>query len=442
MQPGSPVYERPIELLQKLIRFDTTNPPGNEAACVCYIRDLLEGAGIPCTLLALDPARPNLVARVKGQGNAPPLLLQGHADVVSAADQAWSRDPFGGEVADGFVWGRGSLDMKGGLAMMLAALLKAHAEGLPLPGDVVLAVVADEEAGGDYGAKFLTEQHPELFEGIRFALGEFGGFALVISGKRYYPIMVGEKQLCWLKVTVRGPGGHGSMPLKGGAMAKLGRLLRQLDATPLPVRITPAARQMIAAMASGQAGVRGLLMRTLLNPATAGQALRLLGDKGAMFRAVLANTVSPTIIRGGDKINVHPAAVSVALDGRLLPGCTPDDIVKELRGIIGPEPEIEVNRYDSGPPEPDMGLFKTLGDILREADPEGIPLPLLFTAVTDARFFAQLGIQTYGFTPMVLPPDLPFTQLAHGADERIPVEAVDFGTQAILKALQRFGEAE
>ena len=432
------IHQNPVELLQNLIRFDTTNPPGNEEKCIRYINNLLNEAGFETTLLARVSERPNLISRLKGHGNAPPLLLYGHVDVVTTANQTWKHPPFEGKIVDGYVWGRGALDMKGGVAMMLAAFLRAKAENLTLPGDVVLAIVVDEEALGDYGAKYLVENHAALFEGIRYALGEFGGFSLHIGNQRFYPIMVAEKQACWMKATVRGPGGHGSLPLRGGAMAKLGNLLQQLDQHSLPVHITPVARQMIGTMASALPFPSNLVLRQLLNPRLTDTVLKLLGTKGQVFDPLLHNTVNATVVNGGEKINVIPNEIAIELDGRLLPGYSPNDIMAELHQIVG-EVEIELIRHDSGPAEPDMGLFDTLADILREVDPSGIPVPLMLPAATDSRLFSRLGIQTYGFLPMTLPEEMNFSQLIHSADERIPVEALNFGTNAIYKILQRFG---
>ena len=250
----SSIYQRPAELLQRLIQFDTTNPPGNEAECITFIKSLLTEAGIGTTILARMPERPNLVSRLPGQGNAPPLLLYGHVDVVMTENQEWRYPPFEGKVAEGFVWGRGALDMKGGIAMMLSAFLRAKAEGLALPGDVVLAIVSDEEAFGDFGAKYLVENHADLFKGIRYAIGEFGGFAFYAGNRRFYPIMVAEKQICWMKATLRGPGGHGSLPVHGGAIAKLAHMLKQLDKCRLPIHVTPVAHRMFKTMASALGG--------------------------------------------------------------------------------------------------------------------------------------------------------------------------------------------
>lgn len=435
----SQIYNRPEEILQKLIQFNTTNPPGDEAECITYIRGLLSDAGIESAILEKTPNRPNLVARIKGTGKAAPILLYGHVDVVTTENQKWDHPPFEGKLVDGFIWGRGALDMKGGVAMMLAAFLRAKAEGWQLPGDVALAIVSDEEAGGDFGAKFLVEEHPELFKDIRYAIGEFGGFTLQVGKKRFYPIMISEKQICWMKATVRGQGGHGSMPVRGGAMARLSKLLRQLDENDTPVHITPPARMMVEAMASALGGAQGLLFGKLNNPAMTTSILNLLGARGRFFYPLFHNTVSPTILHGSNKVNVIPGEVSVELDGRLLPGFKPEDMIRELRPIIGNDVELEALRFDEGSSEPDMGLFDTLAGILREADPDGVPVPLLLSGVTDGRFFSRLGIQTYGYLPMTLPEDFNFSGTIHAANERVPAAAIGFGANAIYKTLQRFG---
>jgi acetylornithine deacetylase/succinyl-diaminopimelate desuccinylase-like protein len=441
MSNPTAVCQCPIELLQNLIRFNTTNPPGNEFDCIAYLNDLLTRAGFQTTLISRDPARPHLITRLAGRGEAPPLLLYGHVDVVTTEKQTWQHPPFEGKLVDGCVWGRGALDMKGGVAMMLAALLRAKAEGLIPPGDVVLAVVSDEEADSEYGARYLVERHADLFKDIRYAIGEFGGFALRVGQLKFYPIMVAEKQVCWMKATVRGPGGHGSLPFRGGAMAKLGRLLQSLDQHRLPVHVTPAARQMFEAIAAALPAPFNEMIGQLLNPDFTDVVLGELGNLSPIFEPLLRNTVNATIVRGGEKINVIPSEIVVELDGRLLPGFTPDDMFAELRPLIGDEGELELVRYDPCPPEPNMGLFDTLAGIIREVDPEGVPVPLLLSGVTDGRFFSRLGIQTYGFLPMNLPEDMDLTQLIHAADERIPAESLSFGADALYKVLQRFGEA-
>jgi acetylornithine deacetylase/succinyl-diaminopimelate desuccinylase-like protein len=434
----SAIYQRPAELSQNLIRFNTTNPPGDEAACVNYIQQLLQEAGIESKIYARDPYRPNLVARLKGRGDAPPLLLQGHVDVVTTENQKWTHPPFEAKIVDGFIWGRGALDMKGAVAMMLSAFLRAKIENANLPGDVILTILSDEEAGGNFGAKYLVENHADLFKDVRYALGEFGGFNLQIGKQSFYPIMIAEKQICWLKIILRGPAGHGSMPIRGGAMAKLGRVLARLDQNLLPVHITPSARAMVQGIVEGSPLFNRMLLSQLLNPLFTDRILNLLGERGKLFVPLFRNTVNATLVRGGDKINVIPSEIMIELDGRMLPGFNPEDMIREVRDVIGDEGEIEMVRHDPGPAEPNMGLFDTLVRALREMDSTALPIPLLLVAVTDARFFSRLGIQTYGFTPMQLPPDMNFSQTIHAADERIPVEAVGFGAEAIFKVLRSF----
>jgi acetylornithine deacetylase/succinyl-diaminopimelate desuccinylase-like protein len=432
------LHDRPAELLQRLIRFDTTNPPGNERACVEWIAGVLRDAGLEPRILAKDAERPNLIARLPGDGRAAPLLLQGHVDVVPAKG-SWSRPPFGGEIADGYVWGRGALDMKGGVAMMLAAFLRAAAADAPPPGDVLLCVVSDEEAGSDQGARFLVEDHAELFDGVRFAIGEFGGFTFEVAGRRFYPMMVAEKQLCSVRATLHGPAGHGSLPVRKGAMGRLGRFLAALDRRRLPVHVTPVVRSMIEAIAAEVPAAAAVPLRALLRPRLTNRVLDGLGDRAKLFDPLLHNTASATIVRGGESWNVIPGEVSVVLDCRLLPGFGPDDVFEELRALARVDMELELLRHDPVPPGADMTLFDTLGGILRELDPAARPVPLLMPAVTDGRFFARLGIQTYGFLPMQLPQEMRFMELVHAEDERIPVDAMEFGTSAIRRLLERFG---
>ncbi len=434
-----PIYQRPVELLQNLIRFDTTNPPGNELECIQYINGLLTAAGFETTLVGRSPSRPNLITRLKGEGRAPALMLYGHVDVVTAEKQTWRYPPFSAQLVDGYIWGRGALDMKEGVAMMLAAVLRAKAEGLTPPGDIVLAILSDEEAGAHYGARYLAENHADLFRSIRYALGELGGFTLHFGGKKFYPIQVAEKQICRVKATLRGPGGHAAMPIRGGAMSTLGRMLQRLDQRRLPVHIIPVVREFFEAVAAALPPPMDSVPKQLLEPTLTDQILDHLGTEWRMFDAMLHNTVNATIVHGGEKINVIPSEIVVKLDGRLLPGYGPQDMMAELRGIIGEEVALELIRYDPGPAEVDMGLFDTLAGVLREADPQGVPVPFLLPASTDARFFSPLGIQTYGFMPMNLPEHINPLQFAHAADERVPVEAVLFGTEAMYQVLRRWG---
>jgi acetylornithine deacetylase/succinyl-diaminopimelate desuccinylase-like protein len=432
------IYQRPAELLQNLIRFDTTNPPGNERQCIKYINGLLKDAGFETILVARTPERPNLIARLKGEGKAPPLLLYGHVDVVTVEGQQWTYPPFEGRLVDGYIWGRGALDMKSGVAMMLAAFLKARAEKATLPGDVIFCAVADEEAGGDYGSRFLVNEHADLFKDVKYAFGEFGGFNMSMGGKRMYPIMVAEKQCCWMRVTFHGRGGHGSMPVHHQAMAKLARTLSLLDQKQLPYHLTPAVRLMLTSIADALGGVTGLAVRGLTSPLLAEVIIGALSERGSIFAPLLHNTISPTILKASDKVNVIPSEVSIGLDGRLLSGFTPKDMENEMHALLGTGFDLEVLEYDPGPSAPDMGLFDTLGAVIKGSDPQGIAVPYVMSGVTDARFFTKLGIQTYGFTPLQLPDDFSFIGTIHAADERVPVKALEFGIQAVYSALQKF----
>ena len=424
----------PVELLQNLIRFNTTNPPGNEAECITYINNLLVQAGFETTLIARVPERPNLVTRLKGQGNAKPLLLYGHVDVQPAEGQKWRHPPFEAKIVDGYIWGRGALDMKGEVAMMLTAMLRAKREGLVPAGDVVLAVLSDEEGLGFYGAQYVVETHASMFEGVHYGIGEFGGFTLHMGGRKFYPIQIQEKQICIAKASVRGQGGHPSYQLREDVMAQLGHALVKLAQRSAPVHITPVTRRTIEGFASGLPFPAGLVLRRLLTPGLTDIVLRLLGNQGKAIHPLFRNIVNAWAVSGTSV----PSEAEVQLLGFFLPGQMPADMLAEMRPILGDRVELEVVLFNPGPPEPDMGLFNTLADILREADPEGMPVPLLVPFATDACFFGRLGNQTYGFTPMKQPRGLNLWDLAHGADERIPVDAVQFGADAIYKLLQRY----
>lgn len=254
------LFENPEQILGDLIRFNTTNPPGNERECITYITHLLDRAGVPYQIKARDANRPNLIARLTGRGDSRPLLLQGRVDVVTAAHQAWRHPPFGGDIIDGCVWGRGPLDMKGGVTM-LAAVLRAASEGFRPAGDILLAVLSDEEAGSDPGAG-----------------------AMYIAGRKFYPVQVAEKQVCWTEAIVTGPGGHGSIPLTGGAMARAADLIRRLDRKTMNPHVTPVVRQMIKTIADNVPAGTGLILRRLLNPLMTKLVFKLLGEKAAGFQ--------------------------------------------------------------------------------------------------------------------------------------------------------------
>ena len=433
------IWQRPVELLQRLLRFDTSNPPGQERACLEYIAGILEDGGLEPAFYARDPERPNLVVRLTGRSEAPPLLLYGHIDVVPAAASGWRHPPFAGDLVDGEVWGRGALDMKGGVAMLLTALLRVKAERFTPAGDVILVLHSDEEAGSEFGARFLVESHRDLFSGTRHAISEAGGFTQHISGRRFYPIQVAEKQSCRLKVTLRGPGGHGSMPPKDAAAARLGQVLVTLDRHRLPVHITPATRMMLQGVARGLPLHQRVASRALLVPRITDVVLRLLGTEGQRLDPFLRNTVSATRVHAGESWNVIPVEATVDLDGRLLPGQQPEDLLAELKPLLPDGAELEITYSESSATgEPDLALFPVLVAILSEGDPAGVPFATLSPGITDARFYNMLGIQTYGFLPMQLPPEIRF-DLIHSIDERVPADAITFGADALYQLIHRYG---
>ncbi len=428
----------PLELLQTLIRFDTTNPPGNEITCIQYIDRVLQEAGIDTQLIARDPNRPNLIARLPGRGEAPPLLWQGHVDVVTVEGQTWTHPPFDAVIADGYIWGRGTIDMKGGVTMMISAMLRAKQDGIVPAGDIILCVLADEENTASFGAKFLVKEHPELFTGVKYALSEFGGVNTSIAGQKFYPIQIAEKRGVHLVASLSGPGGHASGIFRGDIMANTGALLNQLDQLHMPVIPTPAVEIMLKAIAEHLAFPAKAVIRNLLNPTLAPAIFQLAQSAVGSLEPLLRHTINATMIRGGIKRNVIPSKIDLEFDVRLLPGISTDSFLAILQRELNTTAEFTVLSEGPIAPAPNMGMFDLLAGILSESDPSGIPIPFVLQAVTDARFFNQLGIQTYGFTPMQLPPELNFAALPHAADERIPVEAVDYGTAAYIEVAKRY----
>ena len=438
--PDPDLADDPVTLLQGLVRFDTTNPPGNERACVEWTERLLDAAGFGTETYASDPDRPNLVARLPGDGPAPPLLLYGHVDVVPTEGQDWTHPPFDAVVEDGFVWGRGTLDMKGGVAMLLAAGLRAAREDVDLAGDLIMMVLSDEEAGGDEGAAYMVEQHPELFADVEYAIGEFGGFPMTIAGERFYPVQMNEKAVCWSKLTFSGPAGHASMPGDGGAMADMARAVDAIAGSRLPVHVIPPVEEMVEAVAAELDGEAEALVRDLLDPERTDEALDALGPEGEIFDAILHNTAAPTVVRGGDKENVIPGEVEVTLDCQLLPGQTAEDLERELRELIPEDVDFafETLRYEAFPSETDTGLFDLLADTLERADPTATAVPYVMAGGTDGRHLSRVGVQSYGYTPLQLPEDFSFMETVHAADERVPVEAVEFGADRLFEVLEGY----
>jgi len=404
-----------LDNLATLIRLDTTNPPGNERIVADFIGRALIGAGLEGTRVEAAPTRANLIARVAGRDRAkPPLMLSSHTDVVPVEASRWSRAPFGAEVADGCIWGRGSIDMKSKCAMDLGLILALKRADAAPERDLIVAAVADEEAGSELGARFLVENHPELVR-AGFVLNETGGFTLFMGERRFYPIQVAEKGFVTVRMTVTGAPGHGSMPRSDTAIAQLAELITRITQTPMRRRLTP-------------------LMRATLNE------LGIAPDKAPpLFRPMLMNTVTPTIVRAGYKDNVIPGEASVILDGRTLPGEDERSFLGELREIVGSEPLLEVVK-SAAPAEAshDTPLFRLIKARTEAADPGARAIPWMLPGATDSKFYAQLGAVCYGFAPVRLEAKMPFGSLYHGNDERMPIEGFLWGLRLYAEIVLTF----
>jgi acetylornithine deacetylase/succinyl-diaminopimelate desuccinylase-like protein len=428
-----------IEITQRLIQYKTVNPPGDEKPAQEYLRGLLETAGFNVDFLSKQDGRPNLITRLDGAGQRPPLLLYGHVDVVGVEGQEWDQPPFEAVVDDGLLYGRGALDMKAGVAMLVHALMRARSESLKPSGDILLAIVVDEETGGSQGMQFLLEEHADLFEDIRHAIGEFGGFPLHAFGKKFYRIGVSQKQYAHILLRLRGPGGHGSLPAHRTVMGPLGAALEQLDNSRMPYHKTGLAERIINTMCRELPLPAQEILQGLLEPETFETTLAKIGDGSERFESLFRDTANATIVRAGGKFNVIPSEAEVEIDARILPGRTTEDLSIELRKILGDQVEIEV--LASGPPTKeivDYELFDPLAAILKDLDPGGIPIPYLFNESPDGRLLEAHGMQNYGFLPMNLPPEIDLPSLIHAENERVPVNSIEFGTRALFELLRRY----
>lgn len=430
--PATPKPPEIAELAARLIRYDTTNPPGEESACIGYVAELLGRFGIDCELHAADPNRPNLIARVSGTGAAPPVLVHGHVDVVGTSGQQWQHPPFEARLVDDVLWGRGAMDMKGPVAAMLRAVIDIKLAGGPPKGDVVLAVLSDEEAAAINGSRFLVEDRPELFKDIRYSIGEGGGESVDLLGHRVHPIAVAEKRICWMRATVRGVGGHGSMPVSGSTIGTLARVLHNLDNLRAPFQVSEAARVMFTSLAQLMPGDMGCALQDALDPDQSPEALAALGAT-RLLGPLLRDTVAVTTVHGGDKINVIPAEVTIELDGRTCPDSSPDELMALVRSAAGPEVDLELIQGDSGSNDVDLRHFGSLTAIIDDISGQAPSVPALMGAFTDGSQFSRLGIQNYGFLPCVL--DFDWLGTIHGADERVPVAALEQMSEGIRRAL-------
>ena len=452
--PDDQLAAEATEHLRALLRLDTTNPPGNETLAAEYAAGILRAAGIAAEVIESAPGRGNLVARLRATVDAPEpaLLLHGHLDVVPARqDDGWTHAPFSGDLADGYIWGSGALDHKSTSAMTLAAIVALHAAGVPLRRDIIFAATADEEAGGFAGAGWLVDHRPELLDAA-FCIGEGGGYGSYIAGRRVYPCSIAEKGSCRLRITARGPAGHGAMPTPDNAILTLATALKRLT-RPLPYHRVDAVAQFIAGIAPLGGGAQRTFLGGLARSGRGARAVALAATRGgptlrALARQInpmLRNTASPTMLEAGLGANVIPAQASATLDGRYLPGQTAASFMAELRAALGPRlarmVEIEADHVTRAIEMPWASpLASAITATMAKHEPDAPVLPFMLTAVTDAKHLTRLPSlrHYYGFNPLRAPRDFPLLEQLHAVDERIPVEGLSFGVQVLHDILRAF----
>jgi acetylornithine deacetylase/succinyl-diaminopimelate desuccinylase-like protein len=444
--------ERCVALLRELIRIPTVNRgprggrEGEERPAAECIADFLRSSGVEPKLYEPEPGRTSVVARIRGSGKKPPLLLNAHLDVVEADGARWKHHPFKAEVEEGCIWGRGAIDMKHMAAMSacVMGLLARGAAHRSLERDVIFAAVADEEAGCAKGSMFLVNDHPDVIR-AEYVLGEIGAFSTSMAGRTFYPIQVAEKGLCWVRATFEGEPGHGSMPNVDSAVLRLSRALARLGRRGLPVHTTDVVKRFAGAMAAHLPQPYAAVLRSLNVPLLARVVIdQLIRDPGQKrsFAAILSNTASPTVLHAGSKINVVPGRAEVEIDGRLLPGQSEASFLAELREALGKDAEsAEFEVLLSRPAletTPETPLFRLLSETLRRHDANAIPVPCMIPGFTDACAYAKLGAKCYGFAPVRLDPGEDFSRMFHGDNERVPVKGLVWGLGVLFDAVSSF----
>lgn len=436
------VNQQATDLFRTLLRIDTTNSDGvqpNETAAAKAVADFLESEGIGAQVLESKPGKGNVVARLSGNGTGGAAIMSsGHLDVVPATAADWDHPPFAAEIHDGAIWGRGAIDCKNMIAMqtMVAVLLRRL--GVTLSRDFIIAGVADEEAGCTWGSMWLVENHPELIT-AEYVLSEAGGYSTYIGDKTFWPIQIAEKGVVWLTIRATGTSGHGSDPNHDNPIAAIGRAAAALGTTRLPYHLTPVTKGFISTIADQVGLPDSVAMRGLLTGLTSSFTLDHIfpnPDLASTFDAVLHNTANPTMLLAGDKINQVPGEAIMRVDGRTLPGQSAPDLVSEIRTVIGEGFEITVDL--EMPPvigDPDNPVMTQIRKVLARHDPQGVVLPYLLPAFTDAKAYSRLGSTVMGFTPIQLPQDLSFTKMFHGVNERIPVAGFHFGVRTLFEVI-------
>ncbi|MBV7695340.1 M20/M25/M40 family metallo-hydrolase [Streptomyces sp. TRM70350] len=424
-----------VDLCRELIQIDTSNygdhsGPGERKAAE-YVAAKLAEVGLDARIIESHKGRASTVARIEGEDpSRPALLIHGHLDVVPANAADWTHHPFSGEVADGCVWGRGAVDMKDMDAMTLAVVRDRLRSGRRPPRDIVLAFLADEEAGGAWGARYLVDKHPELFEGVTEGIGEVGGFSFTVNEQlRLYLVETAQKGMHWMRLTVDGTAGHGSMTNEDNAITELCEAVGRLGRHKWPVRVTKTVRSFLDEL-SDALGVE-------LDPEDMDETLAKLGGIAKMIGATLRNSAAPTMLGAGYKVNVIPGQATAHVDGRFLPGHE-EEFLADLDRLLGPRVRREDVHADKAlETDFDGKLVDAMQSALSAEDPIARAVPYMLSGGTDAKSFDDLGIRCFGFAPLKLPPELDFAGMFHGVDERVPVDGLKFG----VRVLDRFIDA-
>ncbi|MFC8525682.1 M20/M25/M40 family metallo-hydrolase [Nocardia sp. NPDC057227] len=435
--PDSSAVAEVVDLVSALIRFDTSNTgelatTKGEAECARWVIEQLEEVGYTTEYVESGaPGRGNVFARLPGADSSRgALLIHGHLDVVPAEAADWSVHPFSGAVRDGYVWGRGAVDMKDMVGMSLALARQFRREGTVPPRDIVFAFLADEENGGKWGSQWLVEHRPDLFDGITEAVGEVGGFSLTVprqdgSDRRLYLVETAEKGLGWMRLRAKARAGHGSFLHEDNAVTILARAVARLGTHTFPLVVSDSVAEFLAAV-SEESGLE-------FDPAGPDIEGRLakLGTISRIIGATLRDTANPTMLSAGYKANVIPQTAEAVVDCRVVPG-RQAEFEREVDELIGPDVEREwITKLDSYETTFDGHLVDAMNAAVLAHDPNGRTVPYMLSGGTDAKAFAKLGIRCFGFAPLRLPPELDFTALFHGVDERVPVESLEFGTRVL-----------
>ena len=424
-----------IEFCRKLIQIDTTNFGDNRGAgeleAAQYVAGLLEEVGLQPGIYESAPGRANVVARMSGADpSLPALVVHGHLDVVPAIAEDWSVDPFGAEVIDGMIWGRGAVDMKNMDAMIIAAVRHMRRQGIVPPRDVVIAFFADEEAGGEYGAGWMVQNHPELFAGATEAISEVGGFSVEINGRRAYMLQTAEKGIAWLKLTAEGVAGHGSQLNPDNAVTRLAGAVARIGEHPWPLSYTKTTRALLEQVAE--------LVGLDFDEADPQPVIAAMGNVSRFVGATLRNTSNPSLLEAGYKHNVIPAHAEALIDCRTLPG-EHEAAVERIRELAGEHVQLSMVHEQPSLEVPFAGaLVDTMVATLLQEDPDALVLPYMLSGGTDNKALAALGITGYGFAPLQLPAELDFTGMFHGVDERVPVSSIKFGVRVLERLLSSY----